>query len=201
MIVWSESVPAQVPLRGRDLKSGQVNRIYPTDLVIDPYQGQRWNTYHLCSKLPAHRWETREHNNKKESSVSKKGNMTLLTVRGRKSGKPHAVPVAPVEYDGQRWLTAPYGIVNWVRNLRVAGEATLTCGCHTERISASEVSIQEAAPILKRSLIGAPSFVLAYFDVTSDSSLAEFEREVPNHPVFLVKSLSEQLHADKSMPE
>ncbi|EFH82410.1 nitroreductase family deazaflavin-dependent oxidoreductase [Ktedonobacter racemifer] len=108
----------------------------------------------------------------------KKGNMTLLTVRGRKSGQPHTIPVALVEYDGQRWLTAPYGVVNWVRNLRVAGEATLTRGRHTERVSAFEVSAQEAAPILKRSLIGARSFVLAYFDVTSDSALAEFEREV-----------------------
>jgi deazaflavin-dependent oxidoreductase (nitroreductase family) len=127
----------------------------------------------------------------------KKGNMILLAVRGRKSGQPHTIPVALVEYNGQRWLTAPYGVVNWVRNLRVAGEATLTRGRQTERVSAFEVSAQEAAPILKRSLIGSRSFVLAYFDVTLDSSLAEFEREVPNHPVFLVKSLSEQLHADK----
>ncbi|GHO69990.1 nitroreductase [Ktedonobacter sp. SOSP1-52] len=131
----------------------------------------------------------------------KKGNMTLLTVRGRKSGQPHTIPVALVEYDGQRWLTAPYGVVNWVRNLRVAGEATLTRGRHTERVSAFEVSAQEAAPILKRSLIGARSFVLAYFDVTADSSLAEFEREVSKHPVFLVKSLSEQPHTYKNTSE
>ncbi len=123
---------------------------------------------------------------------AKMGNMVLLTVRGRKSGQPHTVPVALVEYDGQRWLTAPYGVVNWVRNLRAAGEATLTRGRHTERISAREVSAQEAAPVLKRSLSGYRSFVLAYFDVTSDSSLAEFEREASKHPVFLVKSLSEQ---------
>ena len=122
----------------------------------------------------------------------KKGTMALLTVRGRKSGRPHTIPVALVEYDGQRWLTAPYGVVNWVRNLRMAGEATLTRGRHTERVSAFEGSAQEAAPILKRSLIGAPSFVLPYFDVTPDSSLADFEREVSNHPVFLVKSLSKQ---------
>jgi deazaflavin-dependent oxidoreductase (nitroreductase family) len=132
----------------------------------------------------------------------KKGHMTLLTVRGRKSGQPHTIPVALVEYDGQRWLTAPYGVVNWVRNLRVSGgEATLTHGRRTERISAREVSAQEAAPVLKRSLSGSRSFVPAYFDVTPDSSLAEFEREASNHPVFLVKSLSEPLHADTSKPE
>ncbi|GHO51130.1 nitroreductase family deazaflavin-dependent oxidoreductase [Ktedonospora formicarum] len=128
----------------------------------------------------------------------KKGNMVLLTVRGRKSGQPYTVPIALHEYGGQRWLIAPYGIVQWVRNLRVAGEATLTRGRYSEHISATEVSVQEAAPILKKSLINARSFVLAYFDVTTDASLAEFEREVANHPVFLVKSCSEKLQADKS---
>lgn len=121
----------------------------------------------------------------------KRGNMVLLTVRGRKSGQPHTVPVALIEYDGQRWLTAPYGIVNWVRNLRAAGEATLTHGRSTEHISVSEVSAQKAAPILKRSLSRSRSFVLAYFDVTPESSLAEFEREALNHPVFLIKSLAD----------
>jgi hypothetical protein len=48
----------------------------------------------------------------------KMGNMTLLTVRGRKSGQSRTTPVALIERDGQRWLVAPYGAVNWVRNLR-----------------------------------------------------------------------------------
>src|ERR1700674_5138913 len=42
---------------------------------------------------------------------------SLLTVRGRKSGQPNSVPVIPVEQDGQRFLVAPYGVVQWVRNL------------------------------------------------------------------------------------
>lgn len=127
----------------------------------------------------------------------KKGHMILLTVRGRKSGQPHTVPVALYEYDGQRWLTAPYGIVQWVRNLRAAGEATLTRGRYSEQVAATEVSAQQAAPILKKSLIGARSFVLAYFDVSADASLTDFEREVSKHPVFLLKSHSGQLQTDK----
>jgi F420H(2)-dependent quinone reductase len=39
------------------------------------------------------------------------GTMSLLTVRGRKSGQPHTVPVILVEQDDQRWLVAPYGVV------------------------------------------------------------------------------------------
>lgn len=58
----------------------------------------------------------------------KMGTTSLLTVRGRKSGQPHTVPVVLVEQDGQRFLVAPYGVVQWVRNIRVAGTATLTRG-------------------------------------------------------------------------
>jgi deazaflavin-dependent oxidoreductase (nitroreductase family) len=120
----------------------------------------------------------------------KLGNMTLLTVRGRKSGKIRTTPVTLVELDGDRLLIAPFGAVNWVRNLRAAGEATLRRGRHSERVSAVELSTHEAGPILKKSLAGAPSFVTNYFDVTPDSPLADFEREAPRHPVFRLNTLS-----------
>src|SRR6266496_5072456 len=63
------------------------------------------------------------------------GTTSLLTVRGRQSGQPHTVPVIPVEQDGYRFLVAPYGVVQWVRNLRAAGTATLTRGRRSEAIS------------------------------------------------------------------
>lgn len=118
----------------------------------------------------------------------KMGSMTLLTVRGRKSGQLHTTPVAVVEDQGQRYLIAPYGNVNWARNLRAAGEGTLRRGRRTEQIAAVELNAREAAPILKRSLAVAPSYTLAYYDVTPDSSLEEFEREAPRHAVFLLRS-------------
>ncbi len=120
----------------------------------------------------------------------KMGTMTLLTVRGRKSGQPRTTPVTLIELDGDRLLIAPFGSVNWVRNLRAAGSATLTRGRHSERVSTVELSIQEAGPILKKSLAGVPSFVANYFDVTPDSPLADFEREAPRHPVFRLNTLS-----------
>ena len=70
------------------------------------------------------------------------GTMSLLTVRGRKSGQPHTVPVLLVEQDGQRWLVAPYGVVQWVRNLRAAGTATLTRSRRSEAISVTELEAQ-----------------------------------------------------------
>ena len=128
--------------------------------------------------------------------------MALLTVRGRKSGEPRTTPVALVERDnGQYWLMAPYGSVNWVRNLRAAGEGVITRGRHSERVLAEELSTQEAAPILKETLARAPSFLRAYFDVTPDSPLAEFEQEALRHPVFLLKSSSIQEIDRKNMSD
>jgi deazaflavin-dependent oxidoreductase (nitroreductase family) len=117
------------------------------------------------------------------------GTMSLLTVRGRKSGQPHTVPVRLVEQDGQRWLVAPYGPVQWVRNLRVAGQATLTRGRRSEAISVTELPAGEAAPILKQYLIHVAD-IRPYFDVTRDSSLEAFELEAPRHPVFHITPVS-----------
>ena len=93
-----------------------------------------------------------------------------------------------IEYDEQRWLIAAFGEVDWVRNLRAAGEASLKRGRHPEHIFVKELSAEEAAPILKESLAGAPGFLLKNFDATPESPLKDFEREALNHPVFLVKS-------------
>lgn len=113
----------------------------------------------------------------------------LLTVRGRKSGQPRTTPVAVVELNGQRYLIAAYGIVDWVRNLRAAGEGTLTRARRSENIAVTELSPAEAAPILKTCLGIAPGFLRAYFDATRESSLEEFEREALRHPVFRVQAV------------
>jgi deazaflavin-dependent oxidoreductase (nitroreductase family) len=126
---------------------------------------------------------------------------SLLTVRGRKSGKPIVTPIAIFVQDQQRYLIATYGIVNWVRNLRAAaGVATLTWGRLSEKIHAIELSPEAAAPIFREALRSGPPGVptvifrvyrslqvLPYLDVTEHSSLEEFEREVLAHPVFLLQ--------------
>jgi deazaflavin-dependent oxidoreductase (nitroreductase family) len=117
----------------------------------------------------------------------KMGSMSLLTVRGRKSGQPRTVPVLLVEQDDRRFLIAPYGAVQWVRNIRAAGTATLTRGRRSETISVIELEAKEAAPILKQYLLKATA-TRSYFDVTKDSPLEAFEEEAPRHPVFLIKT-------------
>nr|HET6902589.1 nitroreductase/quinone reductase family protein [Ktedonobacteraceae bacterium] len=131
---------------------------------------------------------------------------SLLTVRGRKSGKPIVTPIAVFVHDQKRYLVAPYGVVNWVRNLRAAGgEATLTRRRRSEKIHVIELEPEVAASIFRAALrsgppgIPAPIFrvyrslsVLPYLNVTENSSLEEFECEVLTHPVFLVQSASAQ---------
>ncbi len=128
------------------------------------------------------------------------GTMSLLTVRGRKSGQPHTVPVLLVEQDGERWLVAPYGVVHWVRNIRAAGTATLTRGRRSEAISVTEIPAQEAAPVLKQYLLKATA-ARPYFDATKDSPLEAFEREAARHPVFRITTLEEATRQERSMKE
>ena len=121
------------------------------------------------------------------------GLIHLLIVRGRKSGKLITTPLAVVVQEGKRYLIAPFGTVNWVRNLRAAkGAATLIRSRRTEKIQAIELPPEAAALVLRVSVQGStvPGFVRNYLSVNANSSLEEFEREVLTHPVFLLQSAS-----------
>jgi deazaflavin-dependent oxidoreductase (nitroreductase family) len=63
----------------------------------------------------------------------------LVTIRGRKSGEPRTTPVAIIESGDRRWIWAPWGEVNWVRNLRAAGRATIEVRKQTEDVIATEL--------------------------------------------------------------
>src|ERR1051326_5092468 len=54
--------------------------------------------------------------------------MALLTIRGRKTGRDRTVPGGVCDRDGRNYIVAAFGEVNWVRNLRAAGAATITQG-------------------------------------------------------------------------
>ncbi len=110
--------------------------------------------------------------------------MYLLTVRGRKSGLPRTIPIAIIEQNGKRYVGSVYGIVDWVRNLRAAGEAILTRGRRSETVNVRELPQGEAALVLREDVKGGNPFA-HYYGVTADSSLEEFEHAVLTHPVFL----------------
>jgi deazaflavin-dependent oxidoreductase (nitroreductase family) len=106
----------------------------------------------------------------------------VLTVRGRKTGRRYETPVTLIE-NGDRWLVAPYGEVNWVRNARAAGEVELTRARRTETVRIEEATAEQAAPVLKR-YVKAVAVVRPFFDVKPDSSIEEFIAEARQHPVF-----------------
>jgi deazaflavin-dependent oxidoreductase (nitroreductase family) len=115
------------------------------------------------------------------------GPNVLLTVRGRKSGEPRSAGVALAEIDGRRWVIGAYGEVNWVRNLRAAGEGTLRVRGRDERIRATELTPEERlvffrdvlAPSFQRSLARRLAGRLFVGDVIGDP-----QGTAEQHPVF-----------------
>jgi deazaflavin-dependent oxidoreductase (nitroreductase family) len=67
----------------------------------------------------------------------------LITVPGRKTGLPRTTPVTVIEANGRRWVMAPFGEVDWVRNLRAAGRATMTARRHHRVVTAIELEPAE----------------------------------------------------------
>lgn len=112
--------------------------------------------------------------------------MALLTVRGRRSGRSRTTPVGLLVLDGRRYVFSAFGEVNWVRNLRATGVATIAEGRLRETLHAAELSAEEAGPVI-RSILKSPTYgpvVRPYFPVGNDAPLTDFVREAGRHPVF-----------------
>jgi deazaflavin-dependent oxidoreductase (nitroreductase family) len=112
----------------------------------------------------------------------------VLEVRGRTSDEPRRTPVNLLQFDGQRYLVAPRGHTQWVRNLRASGEGRLLVGPRAERFSATEiVDDGEKVAILRAYLKRWAVEVGVFFEgVGAKSSDEELRRIAPNHPVFRV---------------
>jgi deazaflavin-dependent oxidoreductase (nitroreductase family) len=111
----------------------------------------------------------------------------VLGVRGRKSGEMRTTPVNLLTVDGQRYLVAPRGITQWVRNIRVAGEAELRLGRRVETIRVEELTDDEKPAILRPYLRRWKFEVGVFFDgVDASASDEELRRIGPKHPVFRV---------------
>jgi deazaflavin-dependent oxidoreductase (nitroreductase family) len=112
-----------------------------------------------------------------------------LTVRGRRSGVPRSVPVNVVEHAGARYLVAPRGETDWVRNLRAAGAGELRLGARVEAFRAHELTDADKPPVL-RAYLGRWWFEeKRFFDLPGpDAPDAELARIAPRHPVFRLES-------------
>jgi deazaflavin-dependent oxidoreductase (nitroreductase family) len=111
----------------------------------------------------------------------------LLTVPGRKTGRPYSTPVTVVQDGGQRWLVAPYGEVAWVRNARAAGRVTLSRGRRAATYAITAMPPELAGPVLKRYAAEVP-ITRSFFDARPDGPVEAFVAEADRHPVFLLKA-------------
>ena len=69
----------------------------------------------------------------------------VLTIRGRRTGQLHTIPLAVAEVDGRRWVIGTFGETNWVRNLRAAGEADVEINGESRHVRAIELTRDQAA--------------------------------------------------------
>jgi deazaflavin-dependent oxidoreductase (nitroreductase family) len=107
----------------------------------------------------------------------------ILTVPGRKTGRLYSTPVDILDVDGQCWLVAGYGPASWVRNVRAAGEVTLSRGRHSQRFKVEEAEVRAAIPVLRK-YIREIRVTRPYFDASSDSPDEEIAAELSRHTVF-----------------
>jgi deazaflavin-dependent oxidoreductase (nitroreductase family) len=115
----------------------------------------------------------------------------VLEVRGRKSGEPRRTPVNLLTVDGTRYLVAPRGHTQWVRNLRAQGEGRLLLGRRAEPFTATEVPDDGKPPLLRAYLKRWKWEVGAFFGgVGPDSPDDELRRIAPDHPIFRISAAS-----------
>ncbi len=111
----------------------------------------------------------------------------VLAVRGRTSGQWRTNPVNPLTVDGQRYLVAPRGHTQWVRNIRVAGGGELRLGRRCEAIRVEEVPDAAKGPIL-RAYVRAWGWEVGQFfnGIDRHSSDDDFARIAPGFPVLRI---------------
>ncbi len=112
--------------------------------------------------------------------LMKLGVVPTLAVRGRRSGRWRTVPVNVLELHGERYLVAPRGNTEWVRNLRVAGEGQLRYRGRVETFTAVEMPDTAKPPLIE-----------AYLARWGNQVKDQF-RALPNpedHPVFRIEPI------------
>ena len=110
----------------------------------------------------------------------------VLAVRGRSSGAWRTVPVNLLVVDGERYLVAPRGTTQWVRNLRAAGGGELRVGRRVEKFTAEELG-DDAKPAVLRAYLRRWAFeVGVFFDgvdaSSSDDAAARRRVGIPGLP-------------------
>ncbi|MCW2540546.1 MAG: hypothetical protein JWN95_2271 [Frankiales bacterium] len=110
-----------------------------------------------------------------------------LRVKGRKSGQWRATPVNLLTVGADRYLVAPRGTAQWVRNLRVAGSGELRVGRRVETFRFEELADEDKAGILRDYLRRWKFEIGAFFEgVGPDASDEQLTQIAPGYPVFRI---------------
>ena len=156
--------------------------------VPDNYRAPGWFTRNIFNRLVA--FATRR-------GVSVLGSR-VLAVKGRTSGQWRTTPVNLLTHDGHRYLVAPRGETQWVRNLRAVGTGELRVGRRAESFRGRELSDDEKVPVLRAYLKRWKAEVGIFFEGIGPGSGDEQIRAIaPRHPAFEVLPYSEAVE-DKS---
>jgi deazaflavin-dependent oxidoreductase (nitroreductase family) len=111
----------------------------------------------------------------------------VLAVRGRTSGQWRTTPVNLLILDGRRYLVAPRGETQWVRNLRAVGTGELRLGRRAESFRGRELTDQEKVPVLRAYLKKWKAEIGIFFEGTGpDSTDDQILAIAPRHPAFEV---------------
>jgi len=108
----------------------------------------------------------------------------LLQVRGRKSGRLYSSPVNVLSRDGKRFLVAPRGSTQWVRNAQASGTVSLKKGRRYEEVRLRVVADEDKLEILKAYLDNFTRTVQRYFPVPAGSPVEAFRPFAMRYPVF-----------------
>jgi len=108
----------------------------------------------------------------------------LLQVRGRKSGKLYLTPVDLLERNGKRFLVAPRGRTQWVRNAEAASEVTLKRGSWKRSFSLRAIPHADKPELLKAYLDRFKTEVQRYFQVRAGSDAQAFAGIASDYPAF-----------------
>ena len=109
------------------------------------------------------------------------GTIPTLAVRGRTSGEWRTVPVNVLELDGQRYLVAPRGDTQWVRNLRATARGELRGRGRVESFRATEIPDNEKPRVIEAYLARWGYQVKGYFKALPNPA---------DHPVLRIERLS-----------
>ncbi|HET6732202.1 nitroreductase family deazaflavin-dependent oxidoreductase [Mycobacterium sp.] len=116
----------------------------------------------------------------------------VLTVSGRKSGKPRSTPITPMHVDGKRYVVNGYPGADWVSNVRAAEEATVTQGRRRERVRMVELPPDEARPVLRAfpALVPTGLELMKRAGVLTDGTPDELEGLAGRLPVFRIDTIT-----------